>query len=169
MFGTWLSRMAFVLEGLSAFMEEREQEDRRSTDKRFSKMSNFSASSNLQEAKPMQSDHCPPADNTNKIWNCPLFRNMSVNVWYAAVRKQRLCYGCLGKGHAIKDCKVNACGINRCTKQHNQLLHSKNKLMRGITQSGDKKINTCAFPDSESTVLFIDERAREVTSQRHPC
>ena len=44
---------------------------------------------------------------------------MNVNDRYAAVRKQRLCFECLGEGHAIKDCKVNACGMNRCSKKNN--------------------------------------------------
>ena len=94
MFEKWLSRIAFVHEGFSAFKGERREEDRRGTnrDKRFSKTSNFSASSNVKETKQTQSDHCPLADGTHKIWNCPLFRNMSVNDRYAAVRKQRLCY-----------------------------------------------------------------------------
>ena len=127
MFEKWLSSIAFVHEGFSAFKGER-REDRRSTnrDKRFSKTSNFSASSNVKETKQTQSAHYPLPDGTHKIWNCPLFRNMSVNDRYAAVRKQRLCYGCLGKGHAIKDCKVNACGINGCIEKHNRLLHSEN-------------------------------------------
>ena len=55
-----------------------------------------------KKTKQMQRDHCPLADGTHKICNCPLFKNMSVNDRYAAVRKQRLCCGCLGKGHAIK-------------------------------------------------------------------
>ena len=120
MFENWLSRIAFVHKGFSAFKGERREEDRRSTnrDKRFSKTSNFSASSNVKETTQTQSDHCTLVDGTHKIWNCPLFRNMSVNDRYAAVRKQRLCNGCLGKGHAIKDCKVNA-----CIKKHNRLLH----------------------------------------------
>ena len=176
-------------EGFSAFKGERREEDRRSTnrDKRFSKTSNFSASSNVKETKQTQSDHCPLADGTHKIWNCPLFRNMSVNDRYAAVRKQRLCYGCLGKGHAIKDCKVNACGINGCIKKHNRLLHSENQMDEGnhavnvsaatinqsneVTsflqivpvsiQSGGNRLNTYAFLDSGSTVSFIDQSVQE--------
>ena len=91
MFEKWLSRIAFVLEGFSAFKGERREEDRRGTnrDKRFSKTSKFIASSNVKEIKQMQSDYCPLAYDTHKIWNCPLFRNMSVNDRYAAVRKQR--------------------------------------------------------------------------------
>ena len=51
MFEKWLSRMEFVHEGFSAFKGEHKEEDRRNTnrEKRFSKTSNFSASSNLQE------------------------------------------------------------------------------------------------------------------------
>ena len=133
MFERWLSMIAFVREGFSVFKRERREEDRRSTnrDKWFSKTSNFSASSNVKETKQTQIDHCALADGTHKIWICPQFRNMSVNDWYAAVRKQRLCYGCLGKGHAIKDRKVNACCINGCIKKPNRLLHSENQMDRG--------------------------------------
>ena len=112
---------------------------------------------------------------------------MSVNDRYAAVRKQRLCYGCLGKGHAIKDCKVNACGINGCIKKHNRLLHSENQMDEGIhavnvsaatinrsnevtsflqivpvsIQSGGNRLNTYAFLDSGSTVSFIDQSVQQ--------
>ena len=185
----WLSRIAFVHEGFSVFKGERREEDRRSTnrDKRFSKTSNFSATSNVKETKQKQSDHCPLADGTHKTWNCPLFRNMSVNDRCAAVRKQRLCYGCLCKGHAIKDCKVNVYGINGCIKKHNRLLHSEDPMDEGnhavnvsaatinqsneVTsflqivpvsiQSGGNRLNTYAFPDSGSTVSFIDQSVKE--------
>ena len=53
---------------------------------------------------------------------------MNANDQYIAVRKQGLYYGCLGKGHAIKKCKINACGINGCIKKHNRLLHSENQI-----------------------------------------
>ena len=69
MFEKWLSRIAFVHEGFSAFKEERGEKDRRSTkrDKRFSTTSNFSASSNVKETKQTQSDHFPLADGFHKI------------------------------------------------------------------------------------------------------
>ena len=93
MFEKWLSRMAFVHEGFSSFKGEQKEEDRRNTNKeiRFLKTSNFSASSNLQETKQTQNNHCPLVDGTHKIWNCPIFKNMNVNDCYAAVRKERLC------------------------------------------------------------------------------
>ena len=189
MFEKWLSMIAFVHEGFSAFKGERREEDRRSTnrDKRFSKTSNFSASSNVKETKQTESDHCPLSDGTRKIWNCPLLRNMSANDRYTAVRKQRSCYGCLGKGHAIKDCKVNVCGINGCIKKHNRLLHSENQMDEGnqavnvsaatinqsneVTsflqivpvsiQSGGNRLNTYVFLNRGSTVSFMDQSEQE--------
>ena len=127
----WLSRKVFMHERFPAFKREQKEDRSTNRDKLFSKKSNFSASSNVKETKQMQSDHCPLAVGTHKIWNCPLFKNMIVNDLYAAVKKQRLCYGCLGKGHAIKDCKVNACGINGCIRKHNRLLHSENQMDEG--------------------------------------
>ena len=185
----WLSRMSFVYEGMSQPTGERKEDHRRNANKtkQFSKSSNFSAISNVKEAQATISDHCPLADGTHKIWNCPLFKNMNVNDRYAAVRKQRLCYGCLGKGHAIKDCKVNACVINGCTKKHNRLLHTENQMDEGnhavnvsaarisqsneVTsflqmvpvsiQSGSNTLNTYAFLDSGSTVSFVDRSVNE--------
>ena len=112
---------------------------------------------------------------------------MNANDRYATVRKQRLCYGCLGNGHAIKDCKINACGINGCTKNHNRLLHSENQMDQGnhavnvsaatisqsneVTsflqivpvsiQSGRNRLNTYAFLDSGSMVSFVDRSVNE--------
>ena len=106
---------------------------------------------------------------------------------YTAKRKERLCYGCLGKGHAIKDCKVHPCGINGCIKKHNRLLHSENPMDEGShavnvsaatinqsnqvtsflqivpvsVQSGGNRLTTYAFLDSGSTVSFIDQIVKD--------
>ena len=79
----------------------------------------------------MKINHCLLTDGNHKIWNCPLFKNVSVNDWYAVVRKQQLCDGCRGKGHATKYCKVNAPGMNEFIKKKKQLLHSKKQKDEG--------------------------------------
>ena len=112
---------------------------------------------------------------------------MSVNERYVAVRRERLCYRCLRKGHAIKDCKVKVCGINGCTKKHNRLLHSENRMDESChavnvsaatinqsnqvtsflqivpvsVQSGGNRLTTYAFLDSGSTVSFIDRSVKD--------
>ena len=185
----WLSRISFVYEGMSQPAGERKEYHRRNANKtkQFSKTSNFSASSNVKEAQATIIDHCPLANGTHKIWIRLLFKNLNMNDRYAAVRKQRLCYGCLGKGHAIKYCKVNACGINGYNRKHNRLLHSENQMNEGhhavnvsaatISQSnevtsflqivpvsiksGSNRLNTFAFLDSGSTVSFVDRSVNE--------
>ena len=112
---------------------------------------------------------------------------MNVTDRYAAVRTERFCYGCLGKGHAMKDCKVHPCGINGCTKKHNRLLHSENQMDEGShavhisaatinqsnqvtnfiqivpisVQSGGNRLTTNAFLDSGSTVSFINQSDKD--------
>ena len=185
----WLSRLSFVYEGMSQPTGERKEDHRRNANKtkQFSNYSNFSASSNVKEAQATITSHCPLTEGTHKILNCPMFRNMNVNDRYAAVRKQRLCYGCLGKGHAIKDCKVNACDINGRTKMHKRLLHSEEQMDEGnhavnvsastISQSNEvtnflqivpvsiqsrsNRLNTYAFLDSGSTVSFVNRSVNE--------
>ena len=112
---------------------------------------------------------------------------MNVTDRYAAVRTERLCYGCLGKGHAIKDCKVHPCGINGGTKKQNRLLHSENQMDEGShavnvsaatinqnnqvtsflqivpvsVRSGGNILTTYAFLDSGSTVSFTNQSAKD--------
>ena len=168
---------------------ERKEDDQPKANKEnlFLKSSNVSASSNANETKQMQNNNCLLADGTHKIWNCPIFKNMNVSDRYAAVRKERLCYGCRGKGHAIKDCKVHPRGINRCTKKHNRLLHSENQMDEGShavnvsaatinqsnqvisflqivpvsVQSGGNRLTTYVFLDSGSTISFIDQSVKD--------
>ena len=185
----WLARMAFVHEGMPSTKSERKEDDRPNAnkEKQFSKSSNISASPNANETKQMQNNNCPLSDGTHKIWNCPVFKSMNVTDRYAAVRKEHLCYGCLGKGHAIKSCKVHPCGINGCTKKHNRLLHSEKQIDEGShavnvsaatinqsnqvtnflqivpvsVQSGGNRLTTYAFLDSGSTVSFIDQSVKD--------
>ena len=129
MFEKWLSRLVILYGRFSFFKGNHVKKTERATnrDERFSKSSIFSAWSKAKEIKLINCDHCPLADGTQKIWNCPLYRNMIVNDC-TAVRKQRLSYGCLGKTHTIKYYKANACNTNGCTKKHNRLLLSENQM-----------------------------------------
>ena len=181
--------MTFVHEGKPSTKSKRREYDRpkANKEKRFLKSSKVSASSNANKTKQMQNNNCLLADGTHKMSNCPMFKNLNVTDRYAAFRKGRLCYGCLGKGQAIKDCKIHPCGINGCTKKHNRLLHSENQMEEGShavnvsaatinqsnqvtsflqivpvsVQSGGNRLTTYVFPDSGSTVSFIDQSVKD--------
>ena len=70
---------------------EQKEDDRpkANKEKRFLKSSNVSASSNSNATKQMQNNNCQLADGTQKIRNCPIFKNMNVTDRYAAVRNER--------------------------------------------------------------------------------
>ena len=128
--------MAFVHGGMPSTKSEQKEDDRPKTNnrQRFSKSSSFNMSWNANETKQMEINNCPLADGTNKLWNCPIFKNMNVNDLYAAVRKER---SCSGEKACKKDCKVHPdctdiVSIIRCTKKHNRMLQSENQLGEGI-------------------------------------
>ena len=60
--GKMLEKMAFLLEGLHPLQQENTEETQ---SKKNSTISSFNTSSNVKEAKQMQSDHYPQADGTN--------------------------------------------------------------------------------------------------------
>ena len=185
LFEKWLSRIAFVHEGFSAFKGERRDEDRRSKnrDKRFSKTSNFSASSNVKKQSRCKKITVRYLMALIIFWTV----HMSMSDLNAAVRKQRSCYGCLGKKNAIKVYRVKARGINGCIKKHNRWLHSQNQTNDGYNavnvsaetinrinevtsflqivpvsiQSGGNRLNTFGFVDSGSTFSIIDQNLQE--------
>ena len=181
--------MVFVHEGMPSTKSVRKEADqpKSNKEKRFSKSPNVSASSNANESKQMQNKNSPLADGTHKRRNCPIVKNMNVTNRYTAVRKERFCYGCLGREHAIEDCKFHPGGINGCTKKRNRLLHSENQMdecshavnLSAATinhsnqftsflqivpvsvQSGGNRLTTYAFLDTGSTVSFIDQSIKD--------
>ena len=50
-----------------------------------------------------------------------------INKWNA-VKKEKLCFCCLGDDHYSKDCKRRKkCGVQDCDKGHGKLLHFQKK------------------------------------------
>ena len=140
--------------GFSAFEGERKKEDRRKTKREefLKKTSNFSARSNVNETKSWQSDQCPLADGTLRIWICPILKNLNISNRCVALKKQGIWYEYMVEGHVIKDCEVSACDINGKNKKHNQLLHSENKSVEG-----NHAINVSAATinqSNEETIFF---------------
>ena len=192
---TWLIRMGLVLsikECHQPRANKRKMIDQKLTRKNDSKNCQMLVRVRRRnKTKQMQNNNCPLADGTHKIWNSPIFKSMNFTDRYAAVRKERLFYGYLGKGHAIKDCQVNPCGKNGYTKQHNRLLHSESQMHEGShavniiaatinqsnqvtsfhqifavsVKSGGNRLTAYAFLDNGSTVLIIDQGS--TTSQNH--
>ena len=56
------------------------------------------------------------------VWSCEVFQRMDINNKWSAVKKEKLCFCCLGDDHYSKDCKRRKCGVQDCDKNHQKLL-----------------------------------------------
>ena len=64
----------------------------------------------------------------NGIWSCGVFQRMDINNIWNAVKKEKLCFCCLGDDHYSKDCqRRRKCGVQDCDKGHHKLLHFQKK------------------------------------------
>ena len=59
----------------------------------------------------------------HKLHSCPKFKELSVLERLAKVKKHGLCFRCFGRHWANKCRCTKRCGVNGCTRLHNELLH----------------------------------------------
>ena len=109
---------------------------------------------------------------------CNKFKNKPIEEKIKIVKKQRLCWNCLSKGHVLEDCKSqHRCKVSGCNQQHHTLLHrektpeaSTNKLVTSkVNQTtylqvlpviffhGKNSVNAVAFLDSGSNSTLISK------------
>ena len=71
---------------------------------------------------------CKICNGKHGIWSCEVFQRMDINNKWNAVKKEKLCFCCLGDDHYSKDCKRRRkCGVQDCDKGHHKLLHFQKK------------------------------------------
>ena len=62
------------------------------------------------------------------VWSCEVFQRMDINNKWDSVKKEKLCFCCLGDDHYSKDCKRRRkCGVQDCDKGHHKFLHFQKK------------------------------------------
>lgn len=57
----------------------------------------------------------------HELADCSQFKKLSIQERSSAVKKARVCFRCLKKGHVYKDCTALPC--SKCKLPHHQLLH----------------------------------------------
>ena len=70
---------------------------------------------------------CWPACNDDKhnVWECATFKDMSIAQRSVLAKNERLCYGCLNKGHMVTQCQWQiTCNRDGCKEVHHQMLHA---------------------------------------------
>ncbi|XP_055619903.1 uncharacterized protein LOC129764648 [Toxorhynchites rutilus septentrionalis] len=68
---------------------------------------------------------CPVCSNNHKIFDCTEFKNSNIQKRCRLAVQCKICFGCLGTGHMVKDCRRSRrCGLSGCNKHHHRMLHS---------------------------------------------
>lgn len=141
------------------------------------------------ETNSSSSDGCLACKGTcTRLINCKKFREQALAQRWDIVKSHKLCRICL-KDHESQKCdEAKKCGINGCTRLHNQLLHNpKNvdqnkpsssahvgqinhheivetlyRIMPVTLQNGKEKIETYIFCDGGSSTTLMEECLAEV-------
>ncbi|XP_039907300.1 uncharacterized protein LOC120746094 [Simochromis diagramma] len=103
---------------------------------------------------------CPVCKSeTHGISKCPIFTAKSVEDKRAFIHENRLCFGCLRKGHITKDCKRrHTCNI--CERRHPTCLHENRK------QSPAEAVTNSSAPTEEPASQETHKVMSHTSTQR---
>ena len=90
-------------------------------------------SSKVYECWICKGDHC--------LMQCDEFRKMNIKERKETVRKHKLCWNCLSKGHQINDCKSTV-KCREYNKRHHTLLHHDQPMSTDNQAPSEAVINT---------------------------
>ena len=84
-------------------------------------------------------ERCHICEAGHKVPECPTLLDSTVDERFELVRKSRLCFSCLGKGHLTRECKTKKrCGRNGCHRYHHSLLHNDPPSVTGVSSILDR-------------------------------
>ena len=111
----------------------------------------------FSEQKSSNFRRCKVCNGKHGVWVCEVFHRMDVSNKWDAVKKEKLCFCCLGDDHYSKDCKRRRkCGVSDCDKEHHKLLHFQKK---GDSKKGDgsndQTLSTVSKSDSQVALRTI--------------
>ena len=101
-----------------------------------------------QDFKSKSTDQLKSTDLKYKLWKCPEFKMMYVKQRLDFVNKHKPSFGCLGKSHSIKDCKVISRGKDGSDRNPNRLLHENRSGTRLIYQESANFYRMSSIKDS---------------------
>ncbi|XP_036335546.1 uncharacterized protein LOC118745966 [Rhagoletis pomonella] len=102
---------------------------------------------------------CCVCQGDHKLPECKRFLDASVAERWKEVKRLRLCFGCLSKGHSSRNCRLRRpCPSHGCKRTHHQLLHESTP-----TRSSAEKSSVRQGPQrntNEAAVLSCVGRTR---------
>lgn len=72
---------------------------------------------------------CLLCQQNHKLYQCNNFKELTTSDRWKFVKGKNLCFCCLLAGHNLQNCRTKRqCGLSKCFKYHNRLLHENNKV-----------------------------------------
>ena len=74
---------------------------------------------------------CPCCNENHQLWKCEEFKMKNTGARYLFAKNKKLCYHCLGEGHAADKCTfypTSKCNLEGCKSSHHRLLHNYKRL-----------------------------------------
>ena len=85
------------------------------------KINTFFAEPSIADRKQRQ---CPVCSKQHGVWNCDVYRKMTVPSRWETAKQHKLCYRCFDPGHQGSLCRRSrVCAVNGCRENHHRLLH----------------------------------------------
>ena len=107
-------------------------------------------------------NNCCVCGGNHGVWRCENFKQKTLHQRWDLAKEKKLCFRCLSDNHRGIDCpRSRPCGINKCTKSHNRLLHQTTHK----TQESKNKSKECenAAPEETDTQLKLTEHSLTTT------
>ena len=84
---------------------------------------------------------CWICKGNHRLMQCDEFRKMNIKERKETVRKHKLCWNCLSKGHQINDC-ISTVKCRECSKRHHTLLYHDQPMSTDNQAPSEAVINT---------------------------
>ena len=118
---------------------------------------------------------CKICNGKHGVWKCEVFQRMDINSKWSAVKKEKLCFCCLGDDHYSKDCKRRRkCGIKNCDKDDHKMLHFQKKDDStkdggdGANGQDGPQSNQIQKSDGEQTLSTVSKNDSQVALRTVP-
>ena len=98
----------------------------------------------------LSNDNCVVCNQHHRLFYCDAFKAMSPRARLDIVKRNRLCFNCLLRGHKFTECrKMSTCSVPGCNKKHTKFIHVDDIVARqdninDAQVSNDQRNNTQA-------------------------
>lgn len=137
----------------------------------------------VQQSVGLNSRACIKCGDVHKLALCKTYQDLPIREKWTLVKANKLCFLCLGAGHASHKCKLKLkCGVENCVRRHHSSLHTTTepvlvahmnsggpvllKVLPVVISGPAGQVRTHALLDEGSTVTLIDANIAEKVGAR---